>query len=199
MVVEHSVGASINNTWNPSLAVHSRHVPKKPLWWWGRWSHWIFLMISLYILLICCFFSTSERGKNLICKGLRQAGLIIPKRNFKTRACLWIPDSNFHLGVSVLGNILDYHIRLTYWITKYKIFFWSGMLRIHSVQPILWYAEKVIQSNPVSYVDIWFIYMWYNPLGGGVTCKYLVYWDLKLIWCRIQDLLSIHSSQRGSW
>ena len=105
--------------------------------------------------------------------------MIIPKWNFKTRACLWIPDLNFHLGVSVLGNILDYHIRLTYWITKYKIFFWSGMLRIHCVQPIWWYAEKVIQSNPVSYVDIWFIYMWCNPLGGGVTCKYILYTGIR--------------------
>ena len=38
-------------------------------------------------------------------KGLRQAGLIIPKCNFKTGVCLWIPDLKFHLGVSLLGNV----------------------------------------------------------------------------------------------
>ena len=32
---------------------------------------------------------------------------------------------------------------------------------------------KVVQSNPASYVGIYYIYMWYNPLGGGAhinTC-----------------------------
>ena len=49
------------------------------------------------------------------------------------------------------------------------------MLRIHSIQPTRWDPKKVIQSNPVSYVDIWFIKMWYNPLGGGVGCKFILY------------------------
>ena len=52
----------------------------------------------------CCFYSTSQRGKILIYKGLRQAGLIIPKLDFKSGACLWIPNLKFHLAVSLLGN-----------------------------------------------------------------------------------------------
>ena len=32
-------------------------------------------------------------------------------------------------------------------------------------------VEKVIQSNPVSCVDIWFIYRRYNPFGGSVAYK----------------------------
>ena len=53
------------------------------------------------------------------------------------------------------------------------------MLRIHSIQPTWWDVEKVIQSNPASYVDKWFIYMWYNPLGRGVACKYILYTEIR--------------------
>ena len=53
------------------------------------------------------------------------------------------------------------------------------MSRIHSIQPTWWDVEKVIQSNPVSYVDKCFIYMWYNPLGGGVACKYILYTGIR--------------------
>ena len=53
------------------------------------------------------------------------------------------------------------------------------MLRIHSIQPTWWDVEKVIQSNPVTYVDKWFIYIWYNLLGGGVACKYTLYTGIR--------------------
>ena len=49
------------------------------------------------------------------------------------------------------------------------------MLRIHSIQLTWWDVEKVIQSNPVSCVDKWFIYMWYNPLSGRLEYKYILY------------------------
>ena len=49
------------------------------------------------------------------------------------------------------------------------------MLRIHSIQLTWWDVEKVIQSNPVSCVDKWFIYMWYNPLSGSLECEYILY------------------------
>ena len=32
VLVEHSVGSNTNNACTPPLAVHSRHVPSKPLW-----------------------------------------------------------------------------------------------------------------------------------------------------------------------
>ena len=35
--------------WTLPLAVHSQHVATKPLWWWGRWAHWIVFMTSLYM------------------------------------------------------------------------------------------------------------------------------------------------------
>ena len=41
--------SNYNNAWTPSLAVHSRHVIRKPLWWWGGWTHWIAFMTSLYM------------------------------------------------------------------------------------------------------------------------------------------------------
>ena len=49
VLVEHSVGSNTNNAWTPPLAVHSRHVATKPLWWWGGWAHWIVFMTSLYM------------------------------------------------------------------------------------------------------------------------------------------------------
>ena len=39
----------------PPLAVHSRHVATKPLWWWGGWAHWIVFMTSLYLYYALCF------------------------------------------------------------------------------------------------------------------------------------------------
>ena len=49
MLFEHSVGSNINNAWTPQLAVHSRHVTTKSLWWWRGWTHWIIFMTSLCI------------------------------------------------------------------------------------------------------------------------------------------------------
>ena len=45
----------------------------------------------------CWLYSTSERGKILNYKVLRQAGLIIPKRDFKSGSCLWIPAWKFFI------------------------------------------------------------------------------------------------------
>ena len=45
------------------------------------------------------------------------------------------------------------------------------MLRMHSSQPIWWDVQKVIQSNPLSCVDIWFIYRRYNLRGGSFAYK----------------------------
>ena len=81
--------------------------------------------------------------------------MIIPKWNFKTGACLWIPVLKLRLGVSLLGHVY------------FEIFF------------LIRDVEKVIQSNLVSYVFKWFIYMWYNPLGGDVTCKYILYNEIR--------------------
>ena len=89
------------------------------------------------------------------------------------RACLRVaitilPSSYADIFMSKLEKTYIYpHI-------KNKTF-QSGMLRIHSIQPNWWDVEKVIQSNPVSYVDKCFIYMWYNPLGEGVACKYILH------------------------
>ena len=55
------------------------------------------------------------------------------------------------------------------------------MLRIHSIQPTWWDVVKVIQSNPVSYVDKWFVPIWYNPLGGGVASKYILYTGIRYL------------------
>ena len=71
-------------------------------------------------------------------------------------------DSEFEISFGVfflLGNVYC------------GMFLSSGMLRMHSVQPTLRDVEKVIQPNPVSCVDIWFIYMRYNLLDGSVTSK----------------------------
>ena len=46
---------------------------------------------------------------------------------------------------------------------------------MYSTQPTWWDVEKVIQCNSVSYVVMLFIYMWYNPLGGDVKCKEILY------------------------
>ena len=57
-----------------------------------------------------------------------------------------------------------------------------------------------IQSNPVSCVDIQFMYTRHNPIGGSLAYRIqinLVY--KKFTWWRIQDLLPIHSSDSGSW
>ena len=54
--------------------------------------------------------------------------------------------------------------------------------------------------HPVSYVDNWFIYMWYNPIGGGVACKYILYTGIRNLAggeFRI-SVLSIYSDS-GSW
>ena len=81
--------------------------------------------------------------------------------------CQWIPNLKFHLGVFLLGNVYC------------EMFFSSGMLRMHSIQPTLWDVEKVIQLNPVSCVDIWLIYMRYNPLDGSVTSKWILYTGIR--------------------
>ena len=49
VLVEHSDGSNTKSTWTLPLAVHSRHVATKPLWWLGGWAHWIFFMTSLYV------------------------------------------------------------------------------------------------------------------------------------------------------
>ena len=53
------------------------------------------------------------------------------------------------------------------------------MFREPSIHPTWWDFEKVIQSNPISYIDNWFIYIWYNSLGGSVTCKKRLYTRIK--------------------
>ena len=53
----------------------------------------------------CWLYSTSERGKILGYKGLKQVGLIIPKWDYKSGACLSIPNLKLHLEVSLLGNV----------------------------------------------------------------------------------------------
>ena len=50
---------------------------------------------------------------------------------------------------------------------------------MHLIQPFWWDVEKVIQSNPVSCVDIWFIYMQYNPLGGSFAYKEILYTGIR--------------------
>ena len=55
VLVEHSVGSNTNNAWTPPLAVHSQHVAKKPLWWWGGWAHWILFMTPLHMYYAPCF------------------------------------------------------------------------------------------------------------------------------------------------
>ena len=37
------------------VGVHSRHVTKKPLWWWRGWTHWVVFMTSLYMYYALCF------------------------------------------------------------------------------------------------------------------------------------------------
>ena len=54
MLVEHSIGSNTNNTWTPPLAIHSKHVTTKRLWWWV-WVHWIVFMTSLYIYFVLSF------------------------------------------------------------------------------------------------------------------------------------------------
>ena len=53
VLVEHSVGSNTNNAWTLPLAVHSRHVTTKPLWWWGGWAHWIVFMHDVTIYVLC--------------------------------------------------------------------------------------------------------------------------------------------------
>ena len=50
---------------------------------------------------------------------------------------------------------------------------------MHSIQPTWRDVEKVIQSNPVSYVDIWFIYMQCNPVDGIVAYKKILYTGIR--------------------
>ena len=47
------------------------------------------------------------------------------------------------------------------------------------IQPTSWDAEKAIQSKFVSCLDIWFIYMRYNPLGGSVAYKQILYTGIR--------------------
>ena len=53
------------------------------------------------------------------------------------------------------------------------------MLRMRPIQPTWQDVEKVIPSSPVSYVHIWFIYVWKNALGGGITYKSILYTEIK--------------------
>ena len=55
VLVEPFSGFHTNNAWTPPMAVHSRHVAKQPLWWWGGWAHWIVFMASLYMYNALCF------------------------------------------------------------------------------------------------------------------------------------------------
>ena len=42
---------ALDDQWSATLplVVQSRHICKKPLWWWGGWAHWIVFMTSLYM------------------------------------------------------------------------------------------------------------------------------------------------------
>ena len=55
------------------------------------------------------------------------------------------------------------------------------MLRMHSIQPTWWDVEQVIQSDPVSCVDIWFIDMRHNllGLGGSIAYKLILYTGIR--------------------
>ena len=55
----------------------------------------VLIMLAVYIVPVSV-------GKSLY-KGLRQAGFIIPKWDYKSETCLWTPHLKFHLGVSLLG------------------------------------------------------------------------------------------------
>ena len=49
------VNSNTNNAWTPPLAVDSRHVATKTLWWWEGWAHWIVFMTSLCMYYALCF------------------------------------------------------------------------------------------------------------------------------------------------
>ena len=53
----------------------------------------------------CWLYSTREGGKIVDYMGLSQEGLIIHKKDFKSRACLLIPNLKFHLEFSLLRNV----------------------------------------------------------------------------------------------
>ena len=55
VLVDPFSGFHTNNAWTPPMAVHSRHVAKQPLWWWGGWAHSIVFMASLYMCNALCF------------------------------------------------------------------------------------------------------------------------------------------------
>ena len=93
--------------------------------------------------------------------------MLIPKWDFRSEACLCIPDLKLHFGV-------------LYWLVFTVRYFsnqgcWGC---IQSIQPNQWDVEKVIQSSPVSYVDIWFIYMWCNSLDGSAIYKLILYTEI---------------------
>ena len=82
---------------------------------WGSFFLFVFLLRGVGIMFdnncrenSCWPYSTSERWKILNYKGLRQAGSIILKWDFKSGACLWIPNFKFPLRVSLLGNVYCY-------------------------------------------------------------------------------------------
>ena len=64
-----------------------------------------------------------------------------------------------------------------------KIISKSRTLRMHSIQPIWWDVEKLIQSNLISYADIWFIYMRYNPFDGSVTYEWTLHTEIRNLSC----------------
>ena len=84
-------------------------------WEVGKTLRFFCLFVCLFVCLFLCLlrgvsimfdnncwqcswywlYSTNERGKILNYKWLRQAGLIIPKRDFISGACLWIPNLKF--------------------------------------------------------------------------------------------------------
>ena len=47
VLVEHSLGSNTNDARTPPLAIHSRHVVTKPLWWWGGWANWTFFFYQI--------------------------------------------------------------------------------------------------------------------------------------------------------
>ena len=140
MLVETSIGSSTQNTWTPPIAVHSWQVTTKPLWWWGRWTHWIVFMSLLYM---CHTFSFvlvqhSVKWTNFCCNWFIYAALLVLVEHSVGSSTnnAWTLPLSIH-GRHVTTNALWWREGWVHWIvlitSLYMYYDLSFVLFEHSV------------------------------------------------------------------
>ena len=99
VLVEHSVGSNTSNAWTPSLAVHSRYVTTKSLWWWGGWVHNCLHDVTIYIYIYILYIYIYIYIYSDVIKTIQCAHPPHPYNGFVVTCWLWMARGGVHASL----------------------------------------------------------------------------------------------------